>query len=524
MRDQRGGLRETTAGQRVHERPESEGDLVRVQVQVKVWRPEEISGDPLCSWTPLHPAQRPSLYLDSSPPCPETLSVPGLLSTQSPSLDSSPPCPETLSGLLSTLPRDPLCTWTPLLPAQRPSLDSSPPCPETLSVAGLLSSLPRDPLCSWTPLHPAQRPSLYLDSSPPCPETLSGLLSTQSPSLDSSPPCPEPLSGLLSSLPRDPLWTPLHPAGTRGEKALPSGGERPPTEQSYILVLGNADVDPCLLLSLQSHANTDATADATADANAEGQSVCVDPPPQIPDHQYARSSSSHPVAASLTRRQRCRKPPVSSQSSATGGPAPLPCPQCPALLPSAGRLSEHQRRLHPSCPLCGALFRGLLQLREHQSREHLLLPFRCSVCSRSFRTRGQRDRHHRGRHSRGGQPTGEKSNRCEVCGKSFSCVSVLKTHRRSHCARSFVCDVCGKSFFQAGHLTRHQLVHDGGRPHRCSLCGRGFRQAANLRSHEASHRADTQLCSVCGKSFRRLKSHVLRRHPAEKPCSQEAPC
>ncbi|KAL3050774.1 hypothetical protein OYC64_012740 [Pagothenia borchgrevinki] len=333
----------------------------------------------------------------------------------------------------------------------------------------------------------------------------------------------EELSALLDALCEDAvdnILKTLHLRDQRGglREITAGGGER--REQSYILVLGNADVDPCLLLSLQSHAN----ADANADANAEGQSVCVDPPPQIPDHQYARSSSSPPVAASLTRRQRCRKPPVSSQSSATGGPAPLPCPQCPALLPSAGRLSEHQRRLHPSCPLCGALFRGLLQLREHQSREHLLLPFRCSVCSGSFRTRGQRDRHHRGRHSGGGQPTGEKSNRCEVCGKSFSCVSVLNTHRRSHCARSFVCDVCGKSFFQAGHLTRHQLVHDGGRPHRCSLCGRGFRQAANLRSHEASHRADTQLCSVCGKSFRRLKSHVLRRHPAEEPRSQEAPC
>ncbi|XP_063731003.1 zinc finger protein 782-like isoform X4 [Eleginops maclovinus] len=273
------------------------------------------------------------------------------------------------------------------------------------------------------------------------------------------------------------------------------GGELPPAEQSYILVLGVT----------------------------ENQTVCVDPPPQaeIPDHEYALSSPPAAATASRSQRQRCRSrrrsSPDTSQSQAAGSP-PLPCPQCRMLLPSAERLSEHQRKAHPACSLCGAAFSGILRLREHQRSEHGLLPFSCSFCSKSFNHKAHRELHEKARH------TGEKSYHCDVCGKSYSCVSVLKTHRRTHFDRMFICDVCGKSFFHACHLTRHQLVHGGERPHRCSSCGRGFMQASNLRSHQAAHRGDTQLCSVCGKSYRHLKSHILSLHAAELPPPSEPGC
>ncbi|XP_063731001.1 endothelial zinc finger protein induced by tumor necrosis factor alpha-like isoform X2 [Eleginops maclovinus] len=271
--------------------------------------------------------------------------------------------------------------------------------------------------------------------------------------------------------------------------------------------------------------NDDANAKANGDANAkaENQTVCVDPPPQaeIPDHEYALSSPPAAATASRSQRQRCRSrrrsSPDTSQSQAAGSP-PLPCPQCRMLLPSAERLSEHQRKAHPACSLCGAAFSGILRLREHQRSEHGLLPFSCSFCSKSFNHKAHRELHEKARH------TGEKSYHCDVCGKSYSCVSVLKTHRRTHFDRMFICDVCGKSFFHACHLTRHQLVHGGERPHRCSSCGRGFMQASNLRSHQAAHRGDTQLCSVCGKSYRHLKSHILSLHAAELPPPSEPGC
>uniref|UniRef100_A0A3B5QNQ7 C2H2-type domain-containing protein n=1 Tax=Xiphophorus maculatus TaxID=8083 RepID=A0A3B5QNQ7_XIPMA len=101
--------------------------------------------------------------------------------------------------------------------------------------------------------------------------------------------------------------------------------------------------------------------------------------------------------------------------------------------------------------------------------------------------------------------------RCDICGKGYSCVSALKTHRVTHFSKTFMCEVCGKAFYHASHLTRHTLVHQEPRPFSCSTCGRRFTQAANLRSHQATHAGEKQLCSVCGKSFHPCRVGMMIR-------------
>ncbi|KAM3606077.1 uncharacterized protein V6R79_010303 [Siganus canaliculatus] len=248
-------------------------------------------------------------------------------------------------------------------------------------------------------------------------------------------------------------------------------------------------------------------------------------PPPLVDHQYARPSSppsSPPPRAASTAgggasslrggKRRHRKP-----DGGDSDPAPLPCSQCGMLFPDAQRLAGHQLKSHPPCSVCGATFSGVGKLREHELKEHGLLPFACAFCPKSFNHRAHRDLHEKARH------TGEKSCRCDVCGRGFTCASVLKTHRATHFAKTFTCDVCGKSFFHACHLTRHKLAHLDERPHRCATCGRGFTQAANLRSHEAAHRGERQLCSICGKSYRCLRNHVISKHWQELPAEQRPP-
>ncbi|XP_030604074.1 zinc finger protein 708-like isoform X1 [Archocentrus centrarchus] len=302
------------------------------------------------------------------------------------------------------------------------------------------------------------------------------------------------------------------------------GGEvpLPPSEQAYILIYENAADSECLLVSLQNQSadgGNESTCDATGEETAQraGSSPFL-PPPQADDHEYARSAS--PLSSSTSAavggvRKRTRggrkKNPVTTSAEVTE--THLRCSQCGMLFPNSKRLADHEKKAHPVCSVCGVLFTGVLKLREHEIKEHGLLPYTCDYCPKRFNHKAHRDLHMKARH------TGEKSCHCDICGKGYACVSVLKTHRMTHFDKTFICDVCGKGFYHACHLTRHKLVHQEVRPYRCSTCGKGFTQAANLRSHQVTHTGERQLCSVCGKSFRCLKNHIISKHSHELPAT-----
>ncbi|CAK6982736.1 zinc finger protein 16-like [Scomber scombrus] len=288
------------------------------------------------------------------------------------------------------------------------------------------------------------------------------------------------------------------------------GGQRPPTEQTLILVYERAAVDSdCVLLSVQGSADC-------SDETAACSSPPPPPPPPLPlHHEYSRSSPPAPEEGGVASAARSRK--RKKDSTAAGAELPVSCSQCDMLFPNSERLSDHIRKCHPACSACGATFSGVLKLRQHEEKEHSLLPYACDYCAKTFNHRAHRDLHVKARH------TGEKSVHCDICGKGYSCASVLKTHRITHFDKTFICDVCGKSFYHACHLTRHKLVHRAERPYRCSTCGKGFTQAENLRSHQVIHSGERQLCSVCGKSFRCLKNHVISKHSHELPAAELPP-
>ncbi|XP_023141447.1 zinc finger protein 135-like isoform X2 [Amphiprion ocellaris] len=237
--------------------------------------------------------------------------------------------------------------------------------------------------------------------------------------------------------------------------------------------------------------------------------------PLADDHEYALPPSP-PGASSAAEggvreqtRSRRRKDGV-----AVTAEAPLQCSQCGMLFPNTERFTDHTKKCHPVCSVCGTMFTGILKLRDHEIREHGLLPYTCDYCPKRFNHKTHCNLHVKARH------TGEKTCHCDICGKGYSCISVLKTHRMTHFDKTFICDICGKDFYHACHLTRHKLVHQEVRPYRCSTCGKGFTQAANLRSHQLTHTGERQLCSVCGKSFRCLKNHVISKHSHELPADE----
>ncbi|XP_058506964.1 zinc finger protein 229-like [Solea solea] len=310
---------------------------------------------------------------------------------------------------------------------------------------------------------------------------------------------------------------------TQKREGEDGGGDHTPSGHSHILVYGNDDaVDSrCLQVSLQSHTHAGGETKTSLSEETAGVKSLLSSAPHanIPDHEYAQTSSGPPGRASPEegatstagnrKRGRGHRKNMTNQTAASVEK----CLQCERLFPNGERLDDHRRKCHPSCSLCGAHFTGVLKLRDHEIREHGLLPYACDFCPKRFNHKSHRDLHVKARH------TGEKSCHCDICGKGYACVSVLKTHRMTHFDKTFVCDVCGRSFYHACHLTRHKLVHQEVRPYQCATCGKGFTQATNLRSHQLIHSGERQLCAICGKSYRCLKNHVISKHSDELPAT-----
>lgn len=52
---------------------------------------------------------------------------------------------------------------------------------------------------------------------------------------------------------------------------------------------------------------------------------------------------------------------------------------------------------------------------------------------------------------------------CNLCGKTFSCMSTLRKHQKSvhQKLRAFACSQCDKRFYSSFELNRHMLMHTG---------------------------------------------------------------
>ncbi len=146
-------------------------------------------------------------------------------------------------------------------------------------------------------------------------------------------------------------------------------------------------------------------------------------------------------------------------------------------------LRAHGRGSVFECPNCPRHFKFPSQLKYHIQYVHSdERPFKCKVCSSSFKTSSCLQKHIR-THS------DERPFKCKACSSSFKTSRVLREHLRTHSdERQFRCGICSADFKTSGCLRDHRRrTHTDERHFKCELCPFSFKCSGHLKQHRRTH-------------------------------------
>ena len=116
--------------------------------------------------------------------------------------------------------------------------------------------------------------------------------------------------------------------------------------------------------------------------------------------------------------------------------------------------------------------------------------YRCTICSKNFRSARRLNIHHKRNHS---------AQMCGICGKIFELASSLTHHMYSHDERRYYCGKCSFHSHFESELKKHKITHHTTPQHQCMHhnCGRWFMRKADLVLHVETHKKKVFTCDFC---------------------------
>ena len=150
------------------------------------------------------------------------------------------------------------------------------------------------------------------------------------------------------------------------------------------------------------------------------------------------------------------------------------------------------------CDICDRQFSSKAMLLTH-IRVHIEeKPFKCKTCDYESTSKGNLKSHISTVH--------DKPHKCDICGKSFAYKNSLLYHINSHTgARPYKCGQCPKSYGSSPALSLHRKTHSPP-SYKCEFCGKMFSQLANLKTHRDGNKQHGIGCKVRRQQLEQQKS------------------
>lgn len=191
------------------------------------------------------------------------------------------------------------------------------------------------------------------------------------------------------------------------------------------------------------------------------------------------------------------------------------CPICKTIYKCKGMKDKHFKLDHGDkfeCNECPYVTKILQLFNTHQSIH--LKPQICNTCNNTFANSSVL-RTHQMKHKHGAYSTDPQQElKCDHCGKLFSSMRYLRSHRARINEEKVKCDICGVSRFKS-YIRSHMLTHV---KVPCPICKKMISDFS-AKVHIATHFSVLEFaCDVCGKTCPTkylMKHHIEQKHSNE---------
>ncbi|XP_062700872.1 transcription factor grauzone-like [Aedes albopictus] len=197
------------------------------------------------------------------------------------------------------------------------------------------------------------------------------------------------------------------------------------------------------------------------------------------------------------------------------------CDRCPKVFVREIKYRKHMQdhedcdRDQIKCEYCGKLYKSHHILYMHIRNKHKEPRFVCDICAKPFFLKSEFTKHKLEHEN----PEQLKM-QCQHCLKWFKNRQYWRQHIRLHVVGEVKCEICGRITPNRVAYRSHKKNAHGDRTHKCDWCGKSFNKALTLREHVASKHTGATLysCRFCPKTFNsnaNMHSHQKKMHPVE---------